>query len=179
MTDLVKLTDLERWKKMEEVAELKFQGLGDLTVARQLNLKMAQVKELHKDYRETLAKDSESRDRARDQLNLMVRHYDLLIKKLYDLIDELEQENLTAAVAAQRLGAVKQIGEFESRRVELMQRAGVLDANDLGDELAKMEEQRDVILDVLRHELCPACRAKVMQRITAVSNQAEVVVVYD
>lgn len=179
MSDIVRLADSERALAMDKVGLLKMQGLSDTQVSKELNIQRVVVKELFNEYKDTLAKDSEVRDRARDQLNLMVAHFDVLIKKLYNLLEELDGEVFGATIAAQKNAAIKQIAELEARRLEFMQKAGILDASDLGDELARMEDERDVVLDILRKDLCPQCRYKVMQKISQISKKGETVVVYD
>lgn len=179
MSDLIRLADSERWTTIEEVARLKHRGLTDTAIAKQLGLTRVETQNLYNEYKDILSNDQESRDRARDQLNLMVAHYDILIKKLYDLLDELDQENFTHQIGGQKVSAIKQIGDLEAKRLEAMQKAGILDASDLGDELALMEEQRDMVLDILRNDLCPVCRKNVMEKLGVISRQAEVVVQYE
>ena len=176
---LVKLADSERWLTIEKVAELKHKGWTDTAVAKHTGLKRVEVKELYSEYKEVLRNDEASQERARDQLNQMVAHYDTLIKKLYDLLDELEQEPFDERIAAQRNKNIATIAALEKDRLDAMQKAGILDAADVGDQLAEMEEQRDMVLNILRNDLCPTCRRTVMEKLTAITNQAEVVVVYD
>ena len=179
-TDLVRVADIEQFAVMEDVAKLRMQGYDDTQVAKHLNMTRPQVKKYYQQFKDILKNDGESRDRARDQLNLMVAHYDGLIRKLYDLLEELEQENFTHQIAAQRNAAIKQIGDLEAKRLDSMQKAGILDASDLGDELAEMEEQRDMVINILREDLCPSCRRHVMGKIgEAITKNPEVVVVYD
>lgn len=140
-------------------------GHSATAISKELNIKRAEVLQLQEDYRVALSQDHEARDMARDYLNLMVTQYDDLIKRLYDLLDEIDQLPWNAAAAAQKNGALKGIAELAAKRVDALQKAGLLDSAELGDELAKFEEDKELILSILK-DLCVVCQPKVANRIS-------------
>lgn len=176
-SDLVPV-DSERFEIMEKVANLRMQGISDTAVAKQLNLKRKVVVELWEDYREALSKDSESRDRARDALHVMVEHYDRLIKRYYDLLADLQNEIFNHQVAGQINSALKQIGELEAKRLDAWQKAGLLDGTEMGNQMAEMEEKQQILISILRNDLCPECRLAVVEKLQKVTQVVEAVVVY-
>ena len=173
------LVDSDRFQLMEEVAKLRYQGLSDTAVAKQLNIKRVVAIELYNEYKDLIQKDSEARDIARDYLNTMVQHYDILIKKFYDLLDELDAEDFNAAIAAQKNSALKQIADLEAKRLSALREAGLLEGRELGEEIARLEEEKDIVIDILRNDLCVRCKPEVMRKLAKVTGQTEVVVVYD
>lgn len=179
VTDLVRLTDSDEYLRMEKIAELKHEGMNDTAIAKKLGMRRVDVIDLYKDYKAALRNDPEVQERAKDQLNQLIVHYDKLIRKTYELLHELENEPFDQHIAAQRNKNIALIADLEAKRLDMLQKAGILDAADLGDELAEMEEQRDMVLNILRDDLCPACRRTVMEKLSAITNKAEVVVVYD
>lgn len=164
-----------RFESMEQVAEYTLMGYSATAIAKETGLKRAQVLTLQEDYRTALANDSEARDMARDHLNMMVKHYDSLIKKFYDLVDEIDTLGFSHQVAAQKNAALKAIAELEAKRLDALQKAGLLESAELGDELAEMEEKQDILIDILRSDLCPECQAKIAYKLSKVTGQAETI----
>lgn len=169
----------ERFSNMERVADLTMQGENPTAIAKQLGIPRKEVMALVDDYRAALSNDTEARDMARDHLNMMGKHYDRLIKKFYELIEEINLLDFNHQVAAQKNAALKAIGELEAKRLDAFQKAGLLDSAELGDELAEAEEKQAIIIEILRHDLCPECQAKVAHKLSKLSGRVEVVQVFD
>lgn len=175
---------IELYDREESVIGLFHQGLNATQISKKLDINRKDVNGIIAAWREAAREDTHMRDVARDALNKMIDHYDRLIKKYYDLVEELESEvrgagHLSHQFAAQRNAALKAIAELEAKRVDSLQKAGMLDAHDLGDELAKMEEDKQMVFDILRKDLCNECRPKVMRKIGEASGRVEVVVVHE
>lgn len=165
----------DRFEKMEQVASLRMKGISDTAIGKELNLPRKVVIQLFDEWKEVLANDSLARDAARDHLNRMVQHFDRLIKRYYDLLDDLNSEAFSHQVAGQINSALKQIAELEAKRVDALQKAGLLDASDLGDELAEREEREEILINILRAHVCNNCRPTVMREIQKLSGQVEVI----
>jgi hypothetical protein len=171
--------DSDRRDTMEQVAILRMQGQTDNAIAKQLNIPRKEVKQLFNEYKDILVKDGESRDRAKDALNVMVEHYDVLIKESYGILDDLKNENFGHQIAAQMTAVLKNVADLEAKRLDAWQKAGLLDNSELGDELADMEEKAQLLIGILRNDLCVTCRKKVAQKLQGATNVVEAVVVYD
>lgn len=171
--------DSDRFDAMERVAVLRMKGHNDTVIAKELSIPRRMVKELFNEYKEVLARDVESRDRARDTLNLMTEHYDLLIKKSHEVLMDLDGENFSDKVAGAKMGVIKTIADMEARRLDAWQKAGLLDNSELGDELAEMEEKAAMLISILRNDLCPICRKTVADKLQQATNVVEAVIVYD
>lgn len=169
----------ERFEMMQRVADLSYRLPNETAIARELNIPRKVVKELLTDYKTALANDQEARDMARDHLNMMVKHYDSLISKFYDLVDEIDTLSFSHQVAAQKNAALKAIAELDAKRLDALQKAGLLDSADLGDELAEMEEKQAVIIDILSNDLCPQCRLATSTKLTRLTGKVNNVADYD
>ena len=165
--------DSERFHTMEQVAEYTLKGYSATAISRELNIRRSEVLTLQEDYRTALSNDSEARDMARDYLNQMVKHYDSLIKKFYDLVDEIDMLNFSHQVAAQKNAALKAVAELEAKRLDALQKAGLLDSAELGDELAEMEEKQQILIQILRDDLCDECKPKVAHKLSRVTGKVE------
>lgn len=158
-----------RFEMMEKVAEKSMRGLSATAISKELGIPRKEVIVLQEDYRTALANDSEARDMAKDHLNMMVKHFDSLIKKFYDLVDEIDSLDFGHQVAAQKNAALRSIADLEAKRLDALQKAGLLDSAELGDELAETEEKITILLDIIQNEICPSCKIKVSEQIAKIS----------
>jgi hypothetical protein len=171
---IVEIYEEEPYKQMEDVAKQIMKGHSELKVARDLGLKVTEVKALWGQYKDLLH-NSLAVDAARDQLNVMVEQYNDLTAKLYRNLEDLETLNYDDKISAQVNTTTRNIGDLLAKRVDLLQKAGVLEGTDLGAELAEMEEKQAILIDILRNDLCEKCQATVARRLKEVTGQVEAV----
>ena len=171
--------DSDAAQQMLDVAELAGKGWKPMHISKKLGIPFAAVKKNIELWEEILRNDIQSRDAARDYLNRMVSNYDDLIKKAHDNLDELDTLGFDEKVSAQKNATLKNIADFEAKRVDALQKAGLLDAHDLGDELAEREEREAKLIQILRDDLCQDCQMVVASKLKALTNQVEVVQVYE
>lgn len=172
-------TESVRFEMMEKVAEKTMQGFSATAISKAVGIPRKEVMLLQEDYRTALANDSEARDMARDHLNMMVKHFDRLIKKLYDLVDDIDALDFGHQVAAQKNAAIRSIADLEAKRLDALQKAGLLDSAELGDELAEMEEKQAVIIDILQNELCVSCRTHISNKLVKLTGKVSPVAEYE
>lgn len=156
---------------MEDVIEEYHRNPNETQIAKKLNIPRKEVMALIADYRAALSNDGQARDAARDHLNMMSKHYDVLIKKFYDLIDDIDDLSFNHQVAGQKKDALKAIAELEAKRVDTYQKAGMLESADLGDELAEREEREAIIIDILEHDLCPVCQNNISFKLASLTGR--------
>lgn len=176
---------------MEEIAKRHLKGHSPLKIARDLSIKIVEVNKNVDMWREIVQKDMDSRDAARDHLNEMVARFTSLIKVLNDNLETLQAINDKGdederfknskfeAISAQINTTVRNIADLDAKRVDLLQKAGLLDNVELGNELAEREAREEALIEILRNDLCPDCRMVVARKLQAITNQVEAVVVYD
>lgn len=172
-------TESHRFEMMEKVAELSLQGHSATAISKALNIKRKEVLALQEDYRTALSNDAEARDMARDHLHMMVEHYNHLIKKFYELVDEIDALEFNHQVAGQKNATLRSIAELEAKRLDALQKAGLLDSAELGDELAEAEEKREILIDIIQNQVCPACKQKIASKITELTGKVQAVQVMD
>jgi hypothetical protein len=170
---IVTLDEFDRFQQMEEVAKLTMQGHTATAISKALNIPRKEVMLLQEDYRIALANDSDARDMARDHLNQMVKNYDRLMVKANELVDDLQTLNFNHNVAGQINGALRLVADLDAKRLDALQKAGLLDSAELGDELADMEEKQQIIVQILRDELCDDCRMKVASKLSKITGRVE------
>lgn len=176
MSDLV-LVDEGINENRNNVADLMLQGHSEYAVARRLSMKVVEVKNYWNQWKDLVAADDDGRDIAKDHLNRMVKHYDELIKKSHENLEDLKGLVYDEKVSAQVNATLKNIADYEAKRVDALQKAGLLDAGELGDELAERERREELILSILRNDLCDQCKVHVRDRISALTQVVEGTVV--
>lgn len=178
MSDL-SVVESDPFKEMEEVAKHMLKGHSEYKTARDLGIKVVEVRSLWDAYKDRLNSDTFARDAARDHLNMMVKQYDDLIVDLHENLKNLNLLAFDEKVSAQIVATTKTIGDLQAKRVDALQKAGLLDAHDLGDELAEREKQETILVDILRNDLCNDCRGVVAAKLQQVTHDVEATVVYD
>lgn len=173
------IIDSDAFKFMESVAELHLKNRSPYQIARELGIKVVEAKAAIAQWEEIVRNDMDSRDAARDHLNAMVKRYELLMHEAQDNLDNLKAMVFDEKVSAQINSTLKNIADFDAKRVDLLQKAGLLDAHDLGDELAEREEREAMIIEILRNDLCKSCQNHVKDKLTVLSGVVEGTVVDD
>jgi len=171
------IVDSEAFKFIEDVAELHLKNKSPYQIARELGCKVVDARAAIAQWQEIVRSDMDSRDAARDHLNDMVQRYELLMAEARSNLDNLNDLSFDEKVSAQINATLKNIAEFDKTRVDLLQKAGILDNNDLGDELAEREEREQIIISILQNDLCPDCKQVVRDKLTVLTGQVQGTVV--
>ena len=78
--------------------------------------------------------------------------------------------------------AIKLIADMEAKRIDMLQKSGMLDNRELAEELVASEKKQDVLEGILKDVIsdCNHCKPEVMRRLATVADPNEAVVVeYD
>jgi len=98
---------------------------------------------------------------------------DRLIRKTYEVIDSADSSaNLTAKTTA-----IKLIADIESKRLEMLQKAGLLDNKEIAEQIIEMERKHDILIKILKDIASshPEIREEIMKRLSEI--QTEVIVI--
>lgn len=173
MTDI--LTHLE---EVNAVATEYIKGLNETEISRELDIPKARVSSLLKEWK-TMASNSEAvRGRAREALAAADQHYGKLIKQAYEVIDDA---NLNGA-QNQKLAAIKLVLDIENKRIEMLQKAGLLENKELAEQLLETERKQELIMGILKDIAAkhPNIKNEILQRLADVSGPSgSPVVIYE
>lgn len=173
MTDI--LTHLE---EVNAVATEYIKGLNETEISRELDIPKARVSSLLREWK-TMASSSEAvRGRAREALAAADQHYGKLIKQAYEVIDDA---NLNGA-QNQKLAAIKLVLDIENKRIEMLQKAGLLENKELAEQLLETERKQELIMNILKDIAAkhPAIKNEILQRLAEVSGpNGNPVVIYE
>ena len=124
----------------------------------------------------TMASDNAAiRARAKEALAGADTHYSKLISKSYEVIDEASMTNNLSAKTA----AIKLVMDIESKRIDMLQKAGLLENKELAEEMIEIEKRQEVLVQILRDIASeyPEVRDEIMRRLSSISKDSEVITV--
>ena len=169
---------IEHMEEVNRVASEYIKGFNESEISKELDIPRARVSTLLREWK-TMASNSEAvRARAREALAGADQHYSKLIKQAYEVIEEATTtSNLSA-----KTGAIKLVLDIETRRIEMLQKAGLLENKELSDQLLETERKQELIMSILKDVSgsCPVCKPKVLSGLAEVSGpQGEAVVIHE
>jgi hypothetical protein len=165
--------------KQYKVIELHLQAENPTTIAKRLGIRRVEVLKHIDDWKQSGPVNQEMKDRVLDLIHGLDSHYSLLIKKQWEIVHIVDAGDSTHQMLAQKNAALKAIADLEDRRIAVLQRSGMLDNDELASDLAEMERQRDLIIDILQNDLCDKCKPKIRARLGEVLGAPQPIVVYD
>jgi hypothetical protein len=113
--------------------------------------------------------NSAIRARAKEALAAADEHYSRLISQAYEVIEEATTTaNLTAKTAG-----IKLVMDLESKRIEMLQKAGLLENKELAEEMLEIERRQDILMKILKDIAAdhPEVRDKIMSRLSEASQK--------
>lgn len=159
---------------MQQVVELFVQNVNPTEIARRVGIRRVDVLNHIDEWKNTAAGMDVMKERVETLIASMDEHYSRLIRKAYEIIDEVDQpaenrkETMTRSqMLSQKKAALDLIAKLEKDRIDILQKSGLLEMDHLGDELAAMEEQKAMILSIFEEDdvLCSSCKPKVMGKL--------------
>jgi len=165
----------KQFDQMNKVVEELLKGNTPSQIARTLDLTRVQVSN-HIDNWKQVVKDSNViRERAKEALHGADQHYQLLIKEAWTLSDDAD----TAGQLGVKASALKLIADIEAKRIDMLNKAGVLENDSMADEILESERKQEVLVNILRDVTsnCDHCKWEVAKRLSEVTGQLEAVVI--
>jgi len=159
---------------VNKVASEYLKGSDASEISKILDIPRVKVTELLTDWRVMAANNQAIHARAKEALAGADQHFSSLIKKAYEVIDSADTTaNLTAKTTS-----IKLIADIESKRLEMLQKAGLLDNQELADELLETERKQEILISIIKEvtSSCESCRPKVLTKLSQV-NEGGVVVI--
>ena len=157
--DLVKHLD-----EVNKVASEYLKGSDASEISKELDIPRQRVMSLLNDWRKMAANNEAIHARAREALAGADQHYSHLIKKAYEVIESADMSaNLNAKTTS-----IKLIADIEAKRLDMLHRAGLLDNKEVAEELARMEEKHQILINILKDIASkhPEIRNEIMSRLS-------------
>jgi len=150
-------------EEVNKVASEYIKGNDESTIAKQLDIPRNRVVKLLNEWRGMVSNNEAIRARAKEALASADQHYNQLIKKAYEVIEDAD----LAANLGAKTNALKLILDIENKRMDMLQKAGLLENKELADQLLEQERKQEILLGILKDVVggCDKCKYEVARRL--------------
>ena len=161
--------------EVNRVASEYVKGSTEIQISKSLDIPRTRVVRLLDEWRGMIANNDAIRARAREALATADQHYNRLIQKAYEVIDSAESQG----DLGEKRQSLKLILEIENKRIEMLQKAGLLENKEIAEELMESERKMEVLVKILREVSgqCEHCKVEVTKRLADVAKPDEVITV--
>ena len=150
-------------------------GSDATKISKELSIPRQKVVSYLNEWKEMAADNAAIRARAKEALVVADTHYSKLIEKAYEVIDEA---TTTANLPAKSNG-IKLVMDLESRRIDMLQKAGLLENKELAEEMVEIENRQEILIGILKDIAAehPEVRDKIMSRLSSAMKQGETITI--
>ncbi len=166
---------VEHLDEMNKVVEKYLQGEDPTQISKVLALPRQKVVSHLNQWKAMAADNAAIRARAKEALVAADTHYNYLINKAYEVMDEAT----TTANLSAKNASIKLVLDIESKRIDMLQKAGLLENKELAEEMIEIERKQDILKGILQDIASehPEIRNKIMQRLSDIAKDREVITV--
>lgn len=166
---------VEHLDEVNKVVEKYLQGTDPTQISKELALPRTKVVAHINEWRQLAADNAAIRARAKEALVGADTHYNKLINKAYEVIDDAT----TTANLSAKTAAIKLVLDIEAKRIDMLQKAGLLENKELAEEMLEIERKQEVLVGILRDIASeyPQIRDEIMRRLSQVAKNGEVITV--
>jgi hypothetical protein len=170
--DLV-LSDSARYERMNDVVTLYLEGRDASWIAKSLKLQRGEVVQYIDDFRQIAKDDEVLRERAQEVVHEFDQQHNRIISEMWKVAEAAEDKGDIRT----RQAAIKSLSDITAKRVEVLQKSGLLSDAALGDELAKTQEDQEKLIGILRDVTakCDHCKFEVAHRLQQITGKVEVI----
>jgi len=171
-------TEIELVQHLDEVNKVVteyLKGQDPTKISKELDMPRTRVVALINEWKVMASANDAIRARAKEALAGADTHYSKLITKAYEVIDESSMtNNLTA-----KTQAIKLVMDIEKSRIEMLQKAGLLENKELAEEMVQIERRQEVLVEILREiaSTHPEVRDLIMHKLSKIAKEGEVITI--
>jgi hypothetical protein len=161
--------------EVNKVVEEYLKGNDPTKISKELDIPRTRVVSLINEWKVMASANDAIRARAKEALASMDAHYGKLITKAYEVIDEASLGNNLSA----KTQGIKLVVDIEKARIEMLQKAGLLENKELAEEMVEIEKRQEILMEILKDIASehPEIRDKIMRRLSDAARQNEVITV--
>ena len=162
----------DHWEKINKVVEEFLRGnTNPADIAKVTGFKKAEVTEYLNEWRSVVQSDRQVQVRAREALSAADQHYSMLIKEAWAVVEEATQTQQLP----QKTAALKLIADIQQKQMDMLQKAGILDNNEMAEKILETEEKQQVLVEIIRDVVsqCNHCKPIIFGKLSKVTGQAE------
>jgi hypothetical protein len=170
MSKEVELAD--HWERINTVVNEFLRGNTDPSkLAKITGYSRKEVIAYLGEWRSVVQSDRQVQMRAREALGAADQHYSMLIKEAWGIIEE----STNTSNLAQKTAAIKLVADIQQKQIDMLQKAGVLENNEMAEKILETEEKQQLLAGIIKEVVsqCDSCKPKVMARLSDITDKAE------
>lgn len=166
---------VEHLDQVNRVVEKYLAGTPETQISKELSLPRQKVVSYINEWRAMASDNAAIRARAKEALVGADTHYSKLIQKAYEVIDEAT----TVANLGAKTAGIKLVMDLERTRIDMLQKAGLLENKELAEEMVEIEERQQTLISILKDIASehPEIRDEIMRRLSQATRQGETVTI--
>ena len=166
---------IEHLDEVNKVVTEYLKGRDPTKISKELDIPRTRVVSLINEWKVMASANDAIRARAKEALAGADTHYTKLITKAYEVIDESSMTNNLSA----KTQAIKLVMDIEKSRIEMLQKAGLLENKELAEEMVEIERRQEVLVEILRDiaSTHPEVRDLIMRRLSQIAKEGEVITI--
>jgi hypothetical protein len=166
---------VEHLDQVNRVVEKYLAGTPETQISKELSLPRQKVVSYINEWRAMASDNAAIRARAKEALVGADTHYSKLIQKAYEVIDEAT----TVANLGAKTAGIKLVMDLERTRIDMLQKAGLLENKELAEEMVEIEERQQTLIGILKDIASehPEIRDEIMRRLSQATRQGETVTI--
>ena len=166
---------IEHLDEVNKVVTEYLKGQDPTKSSKELDIPRTRVVSLINEWKVMASANDAIRARAKEALAGADTHYSKLITKAYEVIDESSLTNNLSA----KTQAIKLVMDIEKSRIEMLQKAGLLENKELAEEMVEIERRQEVLVEILRDiaSTHPEVRDLIMKRLSQIAKEGEVITI--
>lgn len=166
---------IEHLDQVNKVVEEYLKGNDPTQISKELAMPRQKVVSYINEWKVMASDNAAIRSRAKEALAGADTHYSKLIQKAYEVIDDAT----TTANLGAKTSAIKLVLDIEARRIDMLQKAGLLENKELAEEMLEIERKQEILVNILKEMATehPEVRDKIMRRLSEISKEREVITI--
>lgn len=168
--DLVKHLD-----EINTVVGEYLKGNDPTKISKDLSIPRNKVVQHINEWKVMASANDAIRGRAKEALAIADTHYDNLKLLAHEVISEATLTNNLGA----KTQAIKLVMDIEAKRIDMLQKAGLLENKELAEEMIQIERRQEVLMSILRDIAAeyPEVRDEIMRRLSDIAKRDEVITI--
>jgi hypothetical protein len=165
---------VEHLDEVNKVVEKYLAGNEPTQISKELAMPRQKVVAYINEWRAMASDNAAIRARAKEALAGADTHYNKLIQKAYEVMDDAT----TTANLAAKNASIKLVMDIEKTRIEMLQKAGLLENKELAEEMLEIERKQEILVGILRDIASeyPQVRDEIMRRLSSFSSNSKEVI---
>ena len=166
---------VEHLDVVNKVVEKYLAGTPETQISKELAIPRQKVVGYINEWRAMASDNAAIRARAKEALVGADTHYSKLIQKAYEVMDEATM----ASDLRSKNSAIKLVMDLERTRIDMLQKAGLLENKELAEEMMAIEDRQDTLIGILKDIASehPEIRDEILRRLSSATKPGETVTI--